>query len=86
MALDFGIIAEPLQCLSCKKWFTVLVKARKIICPYCDHRMLKIIPIKYCNCSHRNTVHVGFDQYGDTGYCTKCRCHKFENVKETFEN
>lgn len=77
------IRAETIPCNSCKRLFMVRVKDRKLTCPRCGQKMIKFFPIMYCDCSHRNTDHIGFDEYGDTGYCTKCRCPKFENVKST---
>ncbi len=83
MELDFGIIGESMRCLSCKKLFDMLMKNKEFVCPHCGYKIIKSISIKYCDCSHKNTDHVGFDQYCDTMWCTKCRCPKFENVRDT---
>ena len=77
------IIAESIRCLSCRLMWMVPLKARTIRCPRCDHRMLKIFEIKFCQCSHENLSHVGFDNYGIIGQCTKCVCPKFEWVRDS---
>jgi LSD1 subclass zinc finger protein len=77
------IIAESVRCLSCRLMWMVPLKARTIRCPRCDHRMLKVFEIKFCQCSHENVSHEGFDNYGVIGQCTKCICPKFEWVRDS---
>ena len=84
MELYFGmIIEESVRCLSCGRMWMVPLKARIINCPRCDHRMLKIFEIKFCQCGHENVSHNGFDKYGTIGQCTKCICPEFEWVRDS---
>lgn len=76
------IVEESTCCLSCGLMWMVPIKARIIFCPRCDHRMLKIFEIKFCQCSHENILHKGFDKYGIVGKCSKCVCSQFEWVRD----
>ncbi len=80
------IVGESTECLSCGLMWMVPVKARIIFCPRCDHRMLKIFEIKFCQCGHENINHQGYDEYGQMGQCTKCFCQKFDWVRDSDRN
>jgi len=77
------IVAESTECLACGLMWMVPIKARIIFCPKCDHRMLKIFEIKFCQCGHENIFHEGFDEYGIVGRCTKCICSQFDWVQDS---
>jgi len=74
------IIEESVECLSCGLMWMVPIKARVVFCPRCDHRMLKIFEISFCQCGHKNISHEGFDEYGMIGKCNNCTCSRFELV------
>jgi len=76
------IVEESTPCLSCGFMWMVPLKARIIYCPRCNHRMLKIFEIKFCQCGHENITHNEFDEYGIIGECTKCVCSQFEWVRD----
>jgi len=81
------IVKESVECLSCRFMWVIPIKAKIIFCPRCDHKMIKIFEINFCQCGHKNILHEGFDEYGIIGKCTKCICSRFElanNLKQYF--